>query len=146
MFFMFQKKIGGLYMKLVEGNKIEVLRDELICRNCLGCSALKDTGFSYLCDRTGEKLEGFNTMEEKVNKDLTNFLPKHMGIGVGFECPLPRVVGKFTEIDLEDEEVELCCCSDVEEECSQCGLCGRDDLPGRCCMNPMKECNSCMEC
>lgn len=111
--------------------------------NCLGCKHLEDTGFSWICTKTGEKLEGFNSKEDMKKKNFDSFLPKHMGIGVGFNCPLPRVVGKYTNIEEMFEEVELCIHD--SSECDRCGICGRE-LPGRCCLDPSKECDSCMEC
>ena len=112
--------------------------------NCLCCPHLKNTGFSFICKKTNEKLEGFDTKEDQKNKNMATFLPKHMGIGVGFKCPLPKVVGKFTHIHdlLEDKEM---CVEDHTEECTECGECGKE-IEGRCCMNPMDECTGCMEC
>lgn len=134
-------------MNLMEHKGLEV---EVFCNNsfrnsnCLGCNNLTDTGFSYICDLTGEKLEGFDSMKDKLNDNMESFLPKHMGIGVGFQCPLPRVVGKMTHIEELFEEHEMCM-HNSEVECDECGECGKS-IPGRCCMDNRKECDSCFCC
>ena len=66
-------------------------------------------------------------MEDKINNNMETFLPKHMGIGVGFQCPLPRVVGKTTNVEELLEEVEMCMIK-TDEECCECGDCGKSIL------------------
>ena len=130
-------------MKLIKGNTITIFREEGYSdNNCIGCNHKHDTGYSYICQKTGEKLEGYDSMEEKLNNDNINFLPKHMGIGVGFKCPLPRVMGKYTHIDLSEKEM---CAEDETEECTECGECGVQ-FAGKCCMNTTQDCTGCMEC
>lgn len=85
------------------GKKITVIHpgDKFTSSNCLGCEHLKDTGYSWICTATNEKLEGYNSMEEKMNNINTHFLHKHMGIGVGFKCPCTQVIkSKMTKIKL----------------------------------------------
>ena len=130
-------------MKLIDGNLITILtKHGYSDTNCIGCEYKHDTGYSYICKKTNEKLEGYNSMEEKLNNDNTNFLPKHMGRGVGFKCPLPKVMGKYTLIDLTEKKQ---CREYSGEECCECGECG-EQFAGKCCMNPTEECTGCMEC
>ena len=134
-------------MNLLEhkGLEIEVLMNQAYTStDCLGCEHLHNTGYSYICTETGEKLEGYDSMKDMKTKNHETYLPKHMGIGVGFQCPLPKVHGKICMVtDLLEEKVM--CTEEPDEECGQCGMCGVQ-FAGKCCMDTTRDCTGCMCC
>ena len=58
---------------------------------CHFCAFCKDTGYSYICTKTGEKLEGFDSQEDKDNNNLTTLLYRNILVGVGHNCPLTTI-------------------------------------------------------
>ena len=72
---------------------------------CYGCDHCQDTGYSWVCSRTGEKLEGFDTMKDKVINNRDAFYSRNILVGVGHKCPLCVVCNAKTpvkfDVDLE---------------------------------------------
>ena len=84
---------------MIEGIKKTVMtKDGRTLTGCFGCENCFDTGYSWVCEATNEKLEGFDTMEDKNNNNKETFLSKNIIIGVGCKCPLTTVSDKKTEI------------------------------------------------
>lgn len=65
---------------------------------CYGCDHCEDTGYSWVCCKTGEKLEGFDTAEDKRENNLETFLKRNIMVGVGHKCPLCVVTDAKTKI------------------------------------------------
>ncbi len=69
---------------------------------CFGCPHCNDTGFSYICELTGEKLEGFDSLDDKINKNFDTLFRRNILVGVGNNCPLTTINKKaLTEIKLK---------------------------------------------
>lgn len=84
---------------MIEGIKKTVMtKDGRTRTGCFGCRNCIDTGYSWVCEATDEKLEGFDSMEDKINKNKETFLSKNILIGVGCKCPLTVVTDKKTPI------------------------------------------------
>ena len=83
------------------GRRIQVLHPgtKWASNSCFGCDCCTNTGYSYICNRTGEKLEGYDSLEDKRRN--INFLPKNILDGVGEKCPLIQVIpSRMTKIRL----------------------------------------------
>lgn len=68
---------------------------------CYSCDCCENTGYSWICCKTGEKLEGFDSQEDKRNDNKERFLRRNIMIGVGHKCPLCTVTDKRTEIKFD---------------------------------------------
>lgn len=71
--------------------KVVMDKDGRTHKGCFGCPHCNDTGFSYICGLTGEKLEGFDSMEDKRNKNLETLFRRNILVGVGNSCPLATI-------------------------------------------------------
>lgn len=67
------------------------VKNERTRYGCFGCEYCNDTGYSWVCTKTDEKLEGFDTMEDKRNKNKETFLDVNIMVTLGKRCPFPVV-------------------------------------------------------
>ena len=65
---------------------------------CFGCRNCIDTGYSWVCERTGEKLEGFDTATDKKENNKENFLDVNIMITIGKKCTLCEIKENKTPI------------------------------------------------
>lgn len=78
-------------MEMCFGVEKTVMKNGRKITGCYSCSHCKNTGYSYICEKTGEKLEGFDTAEDKENKNLETLLYRNILVGVGNKCPLTTI-------------------------------------------------------
>lgn len=95
-----------------------VIQNDCKIKGCYHCDHCKNTGFSWVCGLTGEKLEGFDTKEDKINNNKENFLCRNILVGVGHKCPLTIITEERTNIKFIPTIDELV---DFIDELDVCG-------------------------
>lgn len=76
---------------LLSGVQKNVLNNSTILSGCFHCTHCIDTGHSFICNLTNEKLEGFTTEKDKKENNVNELLQRNILIGVGNNCPLPVI-------------------------------------------------------
>lgn len=75
-----------------------VLDGEKLRDGCFGCRFCQDTGFSWICEKTQEKLEGYDSMTDKISRNNENFLNRNIMVTIGDKCPFCVVTKLRTPI------------------------------------------------
>lgn len=109
----------------IKKEKVYDVENQRVRDGCYGCDHCKDTGYSWVCTLTDEKLEGFDSEEDKRNNNKSNFLDVNVMVTLGKKCPFPVIKKDITkvryDVDIEtikkfvDDETLYVYCKEINE-------------------------------